>query len=553
MAIVTYPLNGITYGAEDAETYLCTRTSGVYADEDCFDLTISDGMTIKISPGIAWVRNADYTGKSICMDTAQTLTLSIGDSKPRTDRIVLRFDQANNESVLDILEGTPSSDYPAPDVTQEESTYELGLYSIYVDAAATSLSASDITDTRLDEDVCGLMSDGVTKIPTATLQAQAEELLSDLKTALEEAEESSAFMMAAVYDPAGGVRQVAFSDELEEVANIANQNAEDISALSNTVSDISDDVDALANDVSNTASELNTLSNTVSNVTSDMESLANDVSNVASDLETLTESTITDSAHTTNDASVVVGTNSTASVGQCTVVGYNASASNGGVAIGYLATAYSYGIAIGRQCYCYDTNSIAIGNGCTVSSSNCGQFGGALIQKIALGGSNVTSLTCAVDLTVSSDIRDKTDIVAIDNGATEFLEQIKPILYVKNDRERYVDAEKALTKAYSEMAKYGVYGYDEEEYAACTKKDTYVHAGVSAQNVQKALANVYGNSEGYGIVDDSFSKYDAAEIPDGVENKLTVAYSEFIPYLIKSVQELASRITALEEVSCLST
>ena len=29
MSIITYPLDGPTYSASDAETYLCTRTSGV--------------------------------------------------------------------------------------------------------------------------------------------------------------------------------------------------------------------------------------------------------------------------------------------------------------------------------------------------------------------------------------------------------------------------------------------------------------------------------------------------------------------------------------------
>lgn len=549
MAIITYPLGGITYGSDDAETYLCTRTSGVYADENCFDITY-DGMTVTISPGIAWIRNADYCGKSVCVNESVSLTLDVGGSLPRTDRIVLRFDAANNESVLDILQGTESKTYPAPDVTQEELIYELALYSIYVDAAATSLSAADITDTRLDEDVCGLMSDGVTKIPTATLQAQAEELLEDLKTVLEEVEENSAFMLATVYDPAGGARQVAFSDDLESVANAATQNAEDIDTLSNTVTSLSGNVLALANDVSNVAANCETLSNTVSNVSSNIESLANDVSVVVSDLETLKEDTITDSEHTTNSAAVVIGTNATQSGGQGVVVGYNGFASTGGIAVGYLANAGTYSIAIGRQCYCTGNGSLAVGNGISSASANYAQFGGSRILTVQLGGSNVTSLKCAVDLTVTSDIRDKTDIVAIDNGATEFLEQLEPILYVKNDRERYVDEEYMLTEEYAEMAEYGVYGYDQEEYALCTKKDSRIHAGVSAQNVQKALANVYGSSEGHGIVEDSFSKYNTAEIPDAIENELSVTYSELIPYLIKAIQELAARIDALEEVSC---
>ena len=33
MSIITYPLNGVTYDAEAVSTYLCTRTSGVYAKD----------------------------------------------------------------------------------------------------------------------------------------------------------------------------------------------------------------------------------------------------------------------------------------------------------------------------------------------------------------------------------------------------------------------------------------------------------------------------------------------------------------------------------------
>ena len=33
MKLVTYPLDGVTYSAEDVAAYLCTRTSGVYAKD----------------------------------------------------------------------------------------------------------------------------------------------------------------------------------------------------------------------------------------------------------------------------------------------------------------------------------------------------------------------------------------------------------------------------------------------------------------------------------------------------------------------------------------
>ena len=162
MSIITYPLNGITYDADDAQTYLCTRTSGVFSSEDCFELTITDDLEITISPGLAWIKNTDYAGKSVCSNADVALSVSPGGSLPRTDRVVLRFSKSDNASELAILEGTESSSYPAPELTQEELVYELGLYEIYVGAETTSIEDDDITDTRADDTVCGIMHDGVT-------------------------------------------------------------------------------------------------------------------------------------------------------------------------------------------------------------------------------------------------------------------------------------------------------------------------------------------------------------------------------------------------------
>ena len=52
------------------------------------------------------------------------------------------------------------------------------------DLAAT---AANLTDQRLNEDLCGLMRDGVTRIPTAALEAQVSALLDQLRTAIEQA------------------------------------------------------------------------------------------------------------------------------------------------------------------------------------------------------------------------------------------------------------------------------------------------------------------------------------------------------------------------------
>lgn len=197
MAIVTYPLNGITYNAEDAETYLSTRISGIYAAEDCFDLSISADRTVTIGPGLAWVRNTRFAGKSICNRDALALTIPMADSsKPRTDRIVLRYDKAENKSELAVKTGTPGS-AAAPDVVQTELVYELGLYTVSVAAGSTAVKAADVTDTRLNEQVCGLMRDGVTGLPTAQIARQADALLDAIKAEYRGVKDGSGYVLTS--------------------------------------------------------------------------------------------------------------------------------------------------------------------------------------------------------------------------------------------------------------------------------------------------------------------------------------------------------------------
>ena len=198
MAIVTYPLNGITYNAEDAETYLSTRISGIYAADDCFDLSITADRTVTIGPGLAWVRNTRFAGKSICNREVLALAIPMADSaKPRTDRIVLRYDKAENKSELVVKTGTPGSAAAAPDVVQTELVYELGLYTVLVAAGSTVVKVADVTDTRLNEQVCGLMRDGVTGLPTAQIARQADALLDAIKAEYRGVKDGSGYVLTS--------------------------------------------------------------------------------------------------------------------------------------------------------------------------------------------------------------------------------------------------------------------------------------------------------------------------------------------------------------------
>ena len=185
MSIITYPLNGVTYDAEDVSTYLCTRTSGVYAKNTNYAVSVTGPRQITVAPGLAWINYDDFKGVSACSREAVNLIVPDADSTlPRIDRVVLQFDTAANLTAAKLKPGTPAAAPEPPAILQNHNQYELGLCTVSVPAGSSVITAADITDTRADEDVCGVMRDGVTGIPTAQLQAQALAMMTQLSTEL---------------------------------------------------------------------------------------------------------------------------------------------------------------------------------------------------------------------------------------------------------------------------------------------------------------------------------------------------------------------------------
>ena len=184
--IITYPENGITYDADDASGYLATRQSGVYSAEEDFAVSISGELSLTVSAGQAWVRPSRFKGRSIIMEQPTTLALTAADPvRTRIDRVVLRYDAAARKTSLQVLEGTPDSASPsAPAITRTALVYDLCLAEVTRPAGSTAITAANLTDTRADEDICGVMRDGVTGIPTAQLIAQWRAAQADLETQL---------------------------------------------------------------------------------------------------------------------------------------------------------------------------------------------------------------------------------------------------------------------------------------------------------------------------------------------------------------------------------
>lgn len=207
--IVLYPANDYDFDAADVAAYLAGLTSGVFSGDEDFPVTAAGGLKVTVGAGRGWVHPSRFTGYSITKREADTLTMPLADpSLPRIDCVVMRYDAGARAASLQVLQGTASSTPTAPAISRTELIYDLCLAEITRPAGSTSISTGQITDTRLDEALCGLVRDGVTGIPTDELLAAARERIN----ALEEKATSSA---AAAKDSA----EAAKSSETKSAAS----------------------------------------------------------------------------------------------------------------------------------------------------------------------------------------------------------------------------------------------------------------------------------------------------------------------------------------------
>ena len=219
MSIITYPLDGVTYSAEDVATYLCTRTSGVYAKDSNFAVSITGTRQITIAPGLAWINYDDFKGVSVCSREDTVLTVPDADNTlNRVDRVVLQFDTSSNLTAIRLTTGTPAVAAQPPDILQNHNQYELGLCTVSVPAGSSVVTAADITDTRADETVCGVMRDGVTGIPTGTLVQQFRAVIDALKG--EAADKLGYYPVGSIYQSTDPTSPAAlFGGSWEEIAS----------------------------------------------------------------------------------------------------------------------------------------------------------------------------------------------------------------------------------------------------------------------------------------------------------------------------------------------
>lgn len=187
-SIKSFPNNQDVYiGAEDVMHWLHGRTSGVFGAEGNASVSAlsNPAMAITVADGIGWMSNGSADGVVWWNDNfavdGELLQLNIEAADgvlDRIDRVIVEWKTTNYVDLpeIKILKGTKSSTPVAPDLTNNSTLRQISLARLSIPAGSTSITASMVTDERLDTAVCGLVTESIS-VDTSTMHSQFEALL----------------------------------------------------------------------------------------------------------------------------------------------------------------------------------------------------------------------------------------------------------------------------------------------------------------------------------------------------------------------------------------
>ena len=171
-----------TYDAESFETWLKKFfTSGVFTGD--YMVTSTSGMTISVHGGYA---NLD--GKVLFTSQETLITLEAPNSLfPRIDTVIIERNDTNREIKIDKVTGAYNGDNPVPTPpVRGGGIFQIVLAQIYIGAGASGITQANITDTRPDSDICGIVSGTVQEMDFSQFSEQFNEYLREYSAGLDD-------------------------------------------------------------------------------------------------------------------------------------------------------------------------------------------------------------------------------------------------------------------------------------------------------------------------------------------------------------------------------
>ena len=204
--IKSFPNNqDVFIGAEDVMKWLHGRTSGVFAADNnaAVSALAAPAMAVTVSDGIGWMANSAADGVVWWNDNEKThgakLQLAIDSADGalnRIDRIIVEWATTTyvDYPEIKVLKGTTSSTAVAPSLTNNSTKRQISLAQVSIPAGTTTITASMITDERLNPAVCGLVTETLA-VDTSAMHEQFEALLFSIQEELAQLEAGTAVEM----------------------------------------------------------------------------------------------------------------------------------------------------------------------------------------------------------------------------------------------------------------------------------------------------------------------------------------------------------------------
>lgn len=146
------------------------------------EVKAGNGLSVTVGTGRAWLED-----RWVKNDAIETISLSAASvTLSRYTAIVLRKNITDRTVSLETIDGEAAETPEKPDIVREGDIYDICLAYVLVGPNATSISQSNITDTRADNTVCGWVTGIIEQVDTSTLFAQWEtaynEAISDMES-----------------------------------------------------------------------------------------------------------------------------------------------------------------------------------------------------------------------------------------------------------------------------------------------------------------------------------------------------------------------------------
>ena len=246
--------------------------TGVFNGE--LQVLASSGMKVIVDTG-----NAFIEGKLKKFDSQTTLTVEQASANStRIDAVVCRRNDTDRDFTLMVVKGSTIAPLPV----RENGIYDIVLAHITVPASAVEIKQENITDTRMNADICGWVVSNVEEVDFSQVTAQWADYIANF-----EADELQAFnvwfdtIKGQLSTDQAGSLQLQIDEQANKIAaNTANisankadidANSADITSLQQTTSKNTSDI---ATNKANIATNTNDIATNKANIATNTNDIA---------------------------------------------------------------------------------------------------------------------------------------------------------------------------------------------------------------------------------------------------------------------------------------